>query len=80
MKIELDNSKGIYEYYVEFSPLIDVKSTKFYLLSQHKDILPVKIFDGACLFVPVMLPNKVIINTILTHLNNLVKQLAWKQE
>lgn len=61
MKIEKKGNIGIYEYTVDFDPPIDARSTRFYLLNQHKNIFPVKIFDNTYLFVPTMLQKNVII-------------------
>lgn len=67
IKIELEANKGIYEYRVDYNPPIDVKSARFSLLNQHRDVFPVKTFDGTLLYLPTMLPNKVIVLTIVLH-------------
>ncbi|VVC30372.1 Ribonuclease H-like domain,Piwi domain,PAZ domain [Cinara cedri] len=58
IKVELEENKGIYEYKVDFDPLIDVKSARFFLLNQHRKELSVRTFDGALLYMPTMLPRK----------------------
>lgn len=57
----LEENKGIYEYRVDYDPPVDAKSARFFLLNQHRDILPVKNFDGTLLYLPSMLPNDVTI-------------------
>jgi hypothetical protein len=57
----LEENKGIYEYRVDFNPPVDVKSARFFLLNQHREMYPVKTFDGTLLYVPTKLPQDVII-------------------
>jgi len=61
----MEENKGIYEYRVDFNPLVDAKSVRFYLLNEHRDLFPVKTFDGTSLYIPMKLPNNVIISVIL---------------
>lgn len=56
-----EKDKGIYEYSVNFYPEVDAKPARFALLNQHIDKFPTKTFDGTSLFLPKMLPKKVII-------------------
>jgi len=56
----MEENKGIYEYRVDFDPPIDAKSIKFFLLNEHRDMFPVKTFDGSLLYTPTMLPENVI--------------------
>lgn len=60
IKINIEEDKGIFKYYVDFDPPIDVKSTKYYLLNQHHEKFPVKAFDGTILYVPTKLLQNVI--------------------
>ncbi|XP_022162768.1 piwi-like protein Ago3 [Myzus persicae] len=57
--IKLQEDKGMYEYRVDFNPPIDDKSARVFLINEHKDLLPVRIFDGTLLYVPKMLPQNV---------------------
>jgi len=61
IRIKLEEDKGLYEYRVDFNPPIDAKFARFFLMNQHKDLFPVKIFDGTLLYVPKKLPQNVII-------------------
>lgn len=47
----------IFQYHVKFEPVVDSKSMRVGLLNEHKDIMPVKLFDGTILFTPRKLPN-----------------------
>lgn len=60
IKIKVEENKGIYEYRVEFDPPVDAKSARFFLVNQHRELFPVKTFDGTLLYVPTMLPQNVI--------------------
>ncbi|XP_025198064.1 piwi-like protein Ago3 [Melanaphis sacchari] len=59
IRIELEEDKGIYEYRVDFHPPVDAKPARFFLINEHRDKFPVKIFDGTLLYVPKMLPENV---------------------
>ncbi|KAL4105103.1 hypothetical protein QTP88_020376 [Uroleucon formosanum] len=59
IRIKLEEDKGIYEYRVDFNPPIDAKSARFFLVNGHRDLFPVKTFDGTLLYVPKMLPQNV---------------------
>ncbi|XP_015367176.1 PREDICTED: protein argonaute-3-like [Diuraphis noxia] len=59
IRIKLEEDKGIYEYRVDFNPPVDAKSARFFLLNEHKDLFPVKTFDGTVLYIPKMLPQNV---------------------
>lgn len=61
IKIEKKENIGVYEYTIDFDPPVDARSTRFYLLNQHKNIFPVKTYDGIILFLPTKLQNNVII-------------------
>jgi len=61
IRIKLEEDKGIYEYRVDFHPEVDAKSARFFLVNSHKDLFPVKTFDGTSLYIPTMLPQNVII-------------------
>lgn len=61
IKIELEANKGIYEYRVDFDPPIDARAARFFLLNCHRDLFPVKTFDGTLLYIPTMLPQNVVI-------------------
>ncbi|KAK7111216.1 piwi-like protein 1 [Littorina saxatilis] len=45
-------NKNIYQYHVNFSPIVDSKGMRVGLLNEHKDTLPVKLFDGTIMFLP----------------------------
>jgi hypothetical protein len=49
----------IYQYHVSFDPVVDSKSMRVGLINEHKDLMPVKLFDGTILFLPNKLPNDV---------------------
>ncbi|XP_050425877.1 piwi-like protein Ago3 [Adelges cooleyi] len=55
--IELEQNKGVFEYRVDYNPPVDVKPARFMLLNQHRNILPVKTFDGTSLYIPSRLPD-----------------------
>ncbi|XP_022171132.1 piwi-like protein Ago3 [Myzus persicae] len=59
IRIKLEEDKGIYEYRVDFNPPVDAKSARFFLVNEHRDLFPVKTFDGTLLYVPKMLPQNV---------------------
>jgi len=61
IRIKLEEDKGIYEYRVDFNPPVDAKSARFFLVNEHRDLFPVKTFDGTLLYIPKMLPQNVII-------------------
>jgi len=61
IKLDVDKNKGVYEYCVAFDPPIDAKPMKFYSINQHRELFPIKIFDGELLFVPTLLSDKVIV-------------------
>lgn len=61
--MEVEKNKGLYEYNVYFNPPINAQSVKISLLNKHRELFPVKVFDGEILFLPTMLQEKV--NTIL---------------
>lgn len=61
IKIDLEENKGIYEYRVDFDPPVDAKAARFFLLNGHRDLFPVKTFDGTSLYIPSMLPQNVVI-------------------
>lgn len=61
--MEVEENKGLYEYSVDFNPPLDARSVKTSLLNEHRDLFPVKVFDGEILFLPIKLQKKV--NTIL---------------
>jgi hypothetical protein len=77
IRIKLEEDKGIYEYRVDFHPPVDAKSARFFLVNEHRDKFPVKTFDGTLLYLPKLLPDKVIIIKIcnLKHLNKNIKFL-----
>ncbi|XP_050528913.1 protein argonaute-3-like [Daktulosphaira vitifoliae] len=56
LKIFLEENKGIYEYRVDYDPPVDARQARFALLNQHKDLFPVKTFDGTALYIPSQLP------------------------
>ncbi|XP_058807299.1 piwi-like protein Ago3 [Phymastichus coffea] len=54
--LKVDESKGMYQYEVKFSPDIDSRSLRSRLLNQHLNELGnVKTFDGVLLYLPVQL-------------------------
>ncbi|XP_029345981.1 piwi-like protein 2 [Acyrthosiphon pisum] len=59
IKIKLEEDKGIYAYRVDFNPPVDAKRARFLLVNQHRDLLPIRIFDGTLLYIPKMLPQNV---------------------
>ncbi|XP_050528911.1 piwi-like protein Ago3 [Daktulosphaira vitifoliae] len=56
IKISLEENKGIYEYRVDYDPPVDARQARFALLNQHRDLFPVKTFDGTALYIPSQLP------------------------
>jgi aubergine-like protein len=53
---------GVYQYHVDFRPMVDSKNIRFKLLNEHRDVIGnVKAFDGNILYLPIRLPNQVII-------------------
>ena len=54
---------GVYQYHVDFRPMVDSKNIRFKLLNEHRDVIGnVKAFDGNILYLPIRLPNQVIIS------------------
>ena len=54
---------GVYQYHVDFRPMVDSKNIRFKLLNEHRDVIGnVKAFDGSILYLPIRLPNQVIIS------------------
>ncbi|XP_076451619.1 piwi-like protein 1 [Babylonia areolata] len=51
-------NKNIYQYHVTFNPVIDSKGMRCGLLNEHKDKLPVKLFDGSIMYMPERLPQE----------------------
>lgn len=51
--------KNVYQYHVNFEPTVESKSMRIGLLYEHKQLLPVKVFDGTLMFVPDKLLNDV---------------------
>ena len=50
----------IYQYRVDFSPMVDSKALRSRFVKDHKELLgPIRSFDGMTLFLPKKLPEKV---------------------
>ena len=50
---------GVYQYHVDFRPMVDSKNIRFKLLNEHRDVIGnVKAFDGNILYLPIRLPNQ----------------------
>lgn len=55
------NNQGIYQYVVHYDPPVDALFNRVKLLYQLVNVTgPVRLFDGFTLFLPVLLPDKVI--------------------
>ncbi len=53
-------TEGVYQYSVHFHPTLDSKGMRFKIINSMQDIIgPVKAFDGAILFLPIRLSEKV---------------------
>ena len=52
VRLEREDGFGFFEYSASFSPPVDTRDTRFRLLNQHREMFPVKSFDGAKLLLP----------------------------
>ena len=52
-------NQNVYQYHVNFSPVVDSKGMRIGLLNEHKDKMPVKLFDGTIMYLPEKLPQDV---------------------
>jgi aubergine-like protein len=44
----------VYQYHVDFRPMVDSKNIRFKLLNEHRDVIGnVKAFDGNILYLPI---------------------------
>ncbi|XP_064458074.1 piwi-like protein 1 [Ornithodoros turicata] len=62
VRLETMPGMGVYEYHVDFNPPMDSKNVRFQLIRSDPVVEAIgrtKVFDGAKLYLPVKLPNKV---------------------
>lgn len=51
---------GVYQYAVSFRPAVDSRGMRFKMLNEHKSVIgETKAFDGAILFLPILLQEQV---------------------
>lgn len=51
---------GVYQYAVSYRPVVDSRGMRSKMLNEHKNVIgETKAFDGAILFLPIQLPDKV---------------------
>ncbi|XP_071132212.1 piwi-like protein 1 [Mytilus edulis] len=50
---------GVYQYHVDYRPMVDSKNMRFKMLNEHRDVIgQVKAFDGSILYLPIRLPDQ----------------------
>ena len=60
LRVEVDESKGIYQYRVQFSPPVDSRNRRFALIRQLGHIIgKARAYDGELLKIPYKLQEKV---------------------
>ena len=64
-------TKGVYQYAVSYTPVIDSIGMRYRLLYEHSDVIgETKVFDGAILFLPIQLPSSVSQSTVVGNFIN----------
>lgn len=60
IRLFCEPQKGMFEYYVRYSPEVDAMKMKYDLLNEHRNFIgETRTFDGTTLYLPVKLPQDV---------------------
>ncbi|KAK7507334.1 hypothetical protein BaRGS_00001269, partial [Batillaria attramentaria] len=57
-------NKNVFQYHVDFHPVVDSKAMRCGLLNEHRDLLKVKLFDGTIMYMPDRLNDETILKSV----------------
>lgn len=74
VRLKVEKGKGLFQYDVQYDPPVESKSLRFGILNSVKDVIgETRLFDGAVLYLPIKLPQKVTTaKTTVSHDNSVV--------
>lgn len=60
LRLEIEEGKGVFEYEIKFKPQVDSVNERHRLLAQQRELIgETRTFDGAKLYLPIELPDRV---------------------
>lgn len=79
LRLHIAENKGFFEYHVDFDPPVESFHYKKKILNNalQNEVGRAKTFDGAKLYLPILLPDKVDIRNSIQFHNGAIKNGIW---